>query len=557
MSDSTGSQAFAAFFIAVAAGGMVAAGGAGIAGGSVVMAFVIGIVAAGIAFAVTYLMLAAPLSAGTHYIQRRIDADGNATPDLQPPRAGAVAALVRQVDAFFEGHGTLVSQMAEIGGGMATAAAEVSFASDQLKKRVHSQVAHVNEIANATSIISSTVEAAVESSAQSVETAQQTRRASYIGQEFIQESTQKMEQMRTRVEEAAALMSNLETRANQIKQITGVINDIADQTNLLALNAAIEAARAGDQGRGFAVVADEVRNLAKRTTAATTEIGQMVQEINEETGRAAGTMHNLVDAVAESSEQTAKVDKQFEEVLDHARQVEQQIRAVAEGNEQNHEHLQQISQSIQTVSEHLSDTEAEVEAVSQQALQLSDRAETLFETLGDTDLGSVHDQVRTIAQRTAAQIGKTFEQAISSGRLSVDDLFDRNYRPIDGTDPQKFSTRFDAFTDEVLPSLQEAVLSESSAIAFAVAVDDTGYLPTHNRKFSQPLTGDYQKDLVNNRTKRLFNDRTGVRCGSHTKPFLLQTYKRDTGEVMHDLSVPIYVDGRHWGGFRIGYLSSG
>ena len=62
--------------------------------------------------------------------------------------------------------------------------------------------------------------------------------------------------------------------------------------------------------------------------------------------------------------------------------------------------------------------------------------------------------------------------------------------------------------------------------------------------------------MVNNRTKRIFSDRTGARCGSNTKPFLLQTYKRDTGEVMHDLSVPIHVDGKHWGGFRIGYRSS-
>ena len=64
-------------------------------------------------------------------------------------------------------------------------------------------------------------------------------------------------------------------------------------------------------------------------------------------------------------------------------------------------------------------------------------------------------------------------------------------------------------------------------------------------------------DIVNNRTKRLFDDRTGARCGSNTKPFLLQTYKRDTGEVMHDLSAPIHVDGKHWGGFRVGYRSSG
>ena len=46
---------------------------------------------------------------------------------------------------------------------------------------------------------------------------------------------------------------------------------------------------------------------------------------------------------------------------------------------------------------------------------------------------------------------------------------------------------------------------------------------------------------------------TCSRCGAHEKPLLLQTYKRDTGEVMHDLSVPIYINGKHWGGFRVGY----
>jgi hypothetical protein len=75
-------------------------------------------------------------------------------------------------------------------------------------------------------------------------------------------------------------------------------------------------------------------------------------------------------------------------------------------------------------------------------------------------------------------------------------------------------------------------------------------------RFCKPLTGNYEKDLADNRTKRIFNDRTGSRCGNHTSPMLLQTYKRDTGEVMHDLSVPIFVNGQHWGGFRISYSSS-
>ena len=108
-------------------------------------------------------------------------------------------------------------------------------------------------------------------------------------------------------------------------------------------------------------------------------------------------------------------------------------------------------------------------------------------------------------------------------------------------------------TDQVLPAIQEPILEQHSQLTYAGAVDNNGYFPTHNKRYSKALTGDYDTDLTNNRTKRIFDDATGSRCGAHTEPFLLQTYKRDTGEVMHDLSVPIYVNGKHWGGFRMGY----
>ena len=61
------------------------------------------------------------------------------------------------------------------------------------------------------------------------------------------------------------------------------------------------------------------------------------------------------------------------------------------------------------------------------------------------------------------------------------------------------------------------------------------------------------KDTSGNRTKRIFSDKTGTRAVTNQEPFLLQTYRRDTGEVMHDVSTPIYVRGKQWGGFRIGY----
>ena len=88
---------------------------------------------------------------------------------------------------------------------------------------------------------------------------------------------------------------------------------------------------------------------------------------------------------------------------------------------------------------------------------------------------------------------------------------------------------------------------------FALAVDVNGYGPTHNTKFSQKPTGNPQQDLVNSRDKRIFNDPTGGRAAKNEAPFLLQTYMRDTGEILCDLSMPIRVDGRSWGAMRLGF----
>jgi methyl-accepting chemotaxis protein len=76
---------------------------------------------------------------------------------------------------------------------------------------------------------------------------------------------------------------------------------------------------------------------------------------------------------------------------------------------------------------------------------------------------------------------------------------------------------------------------------------------SHNLRYCKPLTGDAEYDRNNNRTKRIFNDKTGLKGAQSTEPFLLQTYMRDTGEILNDLSTPIYFNNRHWGAVRIGY----
>jgi methyl-accepting chemotaxis protein len=128
---------------------------------------------------------------------------------------------------------------------------------------------------------------------------------------------------------------------------------------------------------------------------------------------------------------------------------------------------------------------------------------------------------------------------------------------VPGSNPEQVMTRFVRLTDRLLPAIQEPILGVDPRIVFCAAVDRNGYLPTHNKIYSQPQrAGDPTWNAAHCRNRRIFSDRTGLSAGRNLKRFLVQTYRRDMGggqfALMKDISAPIHVRGRHWGGFRIG-----
>ena len=173
-------------------------------------------------------------------------------------------------------------------------------------------------------------------------------------------------------------------------------------------------------------------------------------------------------------------------------------------------------------------------------------------------LQDANTEAVTRAMEAGRTLTKMFEDAVASGAVSMEDLFDSNYVEIAGSNPVQYRTKFLDWADRALPPLQEAFLAVDKTMAFAAMIDRNGYLPVHNKIYSHPQKpGDVAYNTANCRNRRIFNDAAGLAAGQNTRAYLIQTYARDMGNgntvMMREIDVPVRVRGKHWGGFRTAY----
>ncbi|SOC13937.1 methyl-accepting chemotaxis protein [Rhodobacter sp. JA431] len=359
------------------------------------------------------------------------------------------------------------------------------------------------------------------------------------------------------VRAAIARMEEINTTLIKVQSENAEIKSVAKQVNILAINAKIEAARAGDSGKGFAVVAEAINELSRKTAAAADGIGTAVGGLSSSVGALhdeAGAISQDANAVLTGAAGTDTALGRMVEGLKQTREAVSEITARAgEVNAANG----RFAPAFRDMADGMTSTSAEVHQAAQKTQALILAGETIVQEAVELGGATTDDAFIRAAQGAAAEIGQIFESAIQRGQIAASSLFDSRYTAIPGTDPAQVMAPFTSFTDSVLPEVQERMLSLSQDVVFCAAVDRNGYLPTHNLKFSQPQSVDPVWNAANCRNRRIFNDRVGLRAGQSTAPFLLQIYRRDMGGgefvLMKDLSAPIFVNGKHWGGLRLAY----
>lgn len=411
-----------------------------------------------------------------------------------------------------------------------------------------------------------TVAASAEEMAQTInEVTENTHRAAVLSSEVdtaassgmavVEETWNCMQKISLSVNDTLEIIRELEASSTHIGEMVVLIEDIADQTNLLALNASIEAARAGEAGKGFAVVASEVKSLAEKTTASTREIKKVVASI-QKTSRSAADMIGTESALVQTGLIKAEEARNsLENIKNHANESRSMIVQIATAAEEQNATTNHISEMIRLVSHSAGETYTMMQRTSDAFVTFADVVEQIYGSVGKFSVGNYHDTVKEYLRVMNVQVLEAIDKALADRTLTLENLFDRNYVPIPNTSPQKYTTRFDAFFDKVISPFQEAIVNRDNKVLYAICVDNNGYVPCHNLRYSKPLTGDPETDKNNNRTKRKFDDRTGIRCARNTEGYLLQTYRRDTGEILNDMSKPLIINNRHWGGIRIGYLA--
>jgi methyl-accepting chemotaxis protein len=470
-------------------------------------------------------------------------------------------ALAELIETPSAGHGAaadpLLVRFAKQATGTAHAIVDVSCNFRELAHRLSEQDTHLATVRKKMSELSAEnahIVAAAEASRQVGEKAGAELTASL---DAVRNSISSVSDLSSTVAEGHHLILSLREALEKVSKVATSIEAIASQTNLLALNATIEAARAGEAGRGFAVVASEVKALAGQTAQATKEIGSIVKDLDNKSRRLMAEGEKTASLAETAAAAASQISGTLDSVEGTVRRIVTDTAGIIDSSTIIDGHSRELADHIAQLADGFEKSAENFNKARTRLGDLQSAGEALLEITAESGIPTPDAPFRAEAMRVAAIISRKLSEAVDQGLIPLEDCFDRNYQKIPGTNPDQFNTRYVNVFDRVVQPVLDQTLNFDAQVVFCAVTDENGFLAINNSKFSKPQSADPVWNAANCRNRRLFGDRVGCGVGRNTKPALAQAYERDMGggrfQAMIDVSAPVYVKGRHWGGFRMGY----
>ena len=351
-------------------------------------------------------------------------------------------------------------------------------------------------------------------------------------------------------------MAGFASAMNQVQTVSSTIETIARKTNMLALNATIEAARAGDAGRSFAVVAAEVKKLAHDTRSATSQIASTIGELTREASAVTSEIKTGVERSRAAQTGFGQISDTVREVTEIVGMVDRQTEGIAHSTSLIQTSVDRVKAGLSDFAGDARDNGGQLIKAQKRLSHLEMLSNNMLDTLANT--GAEIDDTPMIvhAQEAMRSIAAVVDQGVDRGDISLEQVHDRNYELIEGSNPPQYNNGFADFADKHIRPILDRFKARDSRIIGSAITNLDGYLPTHLSERCHTPGPDPVWNDEHCRNRRIFMDETTRKACETDKPAMLATYRMELGDKyipVKNVFVPIYFKGRRWGNFELAY----